>query len=141
LGASWGGELSLADNQLVRLGELATVRAVLERALALDETWRKGVIHEALIVFDALPALLGGSAERAKAHFDRAVSLSEGQSAFAYVTMATSVAVPAKDRAAFDTWIKAALAVDVNRAPDFRLANLIAQRRARFMVSRANQLF
>src|SRR4051794_1381142 len=56
LGASWGGELSLADNQLVRLGELATVRAVLERALALDETWRKGVIHGALIVFDALPA-------------------------------------------------------------------------------------
>jgi len=140
LGVSWGGELSLAENQLVRLPELAAVRAILDRALALDETWERGAIHEAFIALEGLSRLLGGSADRAKRHFDRAVELSAGQSAFAYVAMATSVARPARDRAGFERWLKAALAIDVNRVPALRLANLIAQKRARFLMSRASEL-
>ena len=35
--ASWGAELSLASNQLVRVAELASVRALLNRAKALNE--------------------------------------------------------------------------------------------------------
>lgn len=141
LGVSWGGELSVADNQLMRLPELVTVRRVFNRALELDEAWERGAIHEALIAFDGMPALLGGSAERATRHFDRAVALSEGQSAFAYVTMASSVSVPARDRSGFERNLKAALAIDVNRDPSVRLANLLAQKRARFLMSRAGTLF
>jgi hypothetical protein len=136
-----GGALALGQNQLRRLGELVVVRASLERALALDETWGDGAIHEAMIAVDGLPAMFGGSATRARAHFDRAVALSKGQSAFAYVTMASSVAQPARDRAEFDRLLRAALAIDVSARPALRLANLIAQRRARFLLSRADRLF
>jgi predicted anti-sigma-YlaC factor YlaD len=141
LGVSWGGELSVAGNQLMRLPELVTVRLVFDRALELDEAWERGAIHEALIVFDGMPVLLGGSVERATRHFERAVALSKGQSAFAYVTMASSVSVPARDRAGFERHLKAALAIDVNREPSVRLANLLAQKRARFLMSRAGTLF
>ncbi|HET7218374.1 MAG TPA: TRAP transporter TatT component family protein [Vicinamibacterales bacterium] len=141
LGVSWGGELAVAQNQLMRLPELVTVRLVLNRALELDESWERGAIHEALIAFDGMPALLGGSVERATRHFERAVALSEGQSAFAYVTMASSVSVPARDRAGFERHLKAALAIDVNREPTVRLANLLAQKRARFLMSRTPALF
>ena len=134
--AAWGGSISLAANPLPRLQELAAVRAMLTRALELDETWEGGAIHEAMIALDGLPALVGGSAERARAHFARAVELSKGDSAFAYVTMAASVAQPAKDRAEFEKLLRAALAVDVNRRPAWRLANLIAQKRARYLLSR-----
>jgi hypothetical protein len=34
-----------------------------------------------------------------------------------------------------------ALALDVDRRPELRLANLIAQKRARFLLSRVDQLF
>ena len=141
LGASAGGALSLADNQVQQIGELVTVRAVLGRALALDERWQRGAIHEALIAVDGLPALLGGSATRAREHFDRAVALSNGASAFAYVALAASVAQPAKDRAEFERLLRAALAIDVNREPELRLSNLIAQRRARLLLSQVDRLF
>jgi predicted anti-sigma-YlaC factor YlaD len=141
LAVSWGGEISLSNNPLSRLQELVAVRVVLARALDLDEAWQRGAIHEALIAFDGMPMLLGGSPDRARKHFDRAVELSAGQSAFAYVTMASSVSLPAGNRAGFEQYLKAALAVDANRDTSLRLTNLIAQKRARFLLSRSAALF
>lgn len=140
-GASMAGSLRLAENQLVRIGELASVRAVLGRALQLDEGWQRGAIHEAMIAVEGLPALFGGSAARARHHFDRAVTLSNGQSAFAYVTMATSVSLPAKNCVEFEELLKKALAVDLSREPSFTLANVIAQARARVLLSQIDRLF
>ena len=141
LAIAWGGEVSLATNQLLRLPELVIVRAILARTLTLDEGWDRGTLHEAMVTLDGMPALLGGSAERATKHFERAVELSQGQSAFSYVSMASSVSRPARDRAGFERHLKAALAIDVNRDPTRRLANLIAQKRARFLLSRTAALF
>jgi predicted anti-sigma-YlaC factor YlaD len=124
-----------------RLGELVAVRVLLARALELDEAWEAGAIHEALIAIEGVPAIAGGSARRARAHFDRAVELSGGQSAFAYVTLASSVAQPARDRAEFERLLRQALAIDASTRPTTRLANLIAQKRARFLLARAGSLF
>ena len=141
LAIAWGGEVSLATNQLLRLPELVIVRALLARTLTLDEGWDRGTLHEAMVTLDGMPALLGGSAERATKHFERAVELSQGQSAFSYVSMASSVSRPARDRTGFERHLKAALAIDVNRDPTRRLANLIAQKRARFLLTRTSALF
>lgn len=140
--AALGGVVATAKQPVLRLGEVAAIRALLARAQELDESWEGGAIHEALIAVDGtLPAMLGGSVERARKHFTRAVELSEGQSAFAYVTLATSVAQPSRNREEFERLLKQALAIDVNKRPAIRLANLIAQKRARFLLSRANALF
>ena len=56
--------------------ELATVRALLNRAKALDEKWESGAIHEALIAFDGLPPLLGGSPAAARSSQVRHASAS-----------------------------------------------------------------
>ncbi len=141
LGGAWGGELNLDDRQLQRLTELVAIRVMLTRALALDEAWEQGALHEAFIVLDGMSPLLGGSSTRARQHFDKAVALSEGQSAFAYVALASGVSVRAGDRAEFDRLLKAALAIDVNARPSLRLANLVAQRRARGLLADASRLF
>jgi hypothetical protein len=138
---SWGGALSLADNQLLRLGELAVVRGLLVRALDLDETWEAGALHEAIIPLEGLPVFVGGSPQRAREHFERAVALSKGESAFAYLAMASSVAQPARDRPEFERLLRAAIAVDVSRRPSLRLANLIAQKRARYLLARLDTSF
>ena len=138
--AAWAGELSMLDNPLPRLGELATIRALLTRALTLDEGWGSGTIHEAMIAVEGLPAVVGGSRRRAREHFERAVALAGGQSAFAYVTLASSVSAPEKNRAEFERLLKQALAVDVTKRPDLRLANLVAQKRARFLLANAERL-
>lgn len=139
--ASWGGSLTLSDSQLVRIGELAAVRTMMSKALQLDETWEGGAIHEAMIALEGMPVLMGGSPARARAHFDRAVALSNGESVFPYVTLATSVSQPAKDRAEFERLLRAALAVDVTRRPSLQMGNLIAQKRARILLARIDQLF
>jgi predicted anti-sigma-YlaC factor YlaD len=51
------------------------------------------------------------------------------------------VSVPAGDRAEFDRVLALALAIDPARVPEVRMANLVAQRRARFLISRRDQLF
>ena len=141
LGAAWGGSLTMSENPVLRLGEIPALRSVFQRALELDPAWNAGAIHEGMIALEGLPPLLGGSPARARDHFDKAVELSAGQSAFAYVTLATSVAQPAKDKAQFEKLLKTALAIDASKLPALRLSNLIAQKRARHLLSRIDKLF
>lgn len=129
--ASWGADLSLAPNQLLRVTELATVRALLNRAKTLDEKWERGAIHEALIAFDGLPPLLGGSPAAARADFDRAMELSDRKSVFAYVALAATTADAAEKR----KLLEQALAVDAATLTSRRLTNLIAQRYARALLN------
>jgi hypothetical protein len=141
LSGAWGGELNLDEKQLQRLTELAAIRVMLTRAIALDEGWDGGALHEAFIVLDGMSPLLGGSTARAREHFDRAIALSKGQSAFAYVALASGVSVRAGDRGEFERLLRAALAIDPDARPALRLANLVAQRRARGLLAQGTSLF
>jgi predicted anti-sigma-YlaC factor YlaD len=57
------------------------------------------------------------------------------------VTFAETVSVGRQDRAEFERLLEQALAVDPDKAPDQRLANLVARRRARWLLARADALF
>jgi predicted anti-sigma-YlaC factor YlaD len=137
-GAAWGGAVSLGLDRPDLIADLPAARALLGRALALDESWGQGAIHEAFISLEALPAAMGGSPARARQHFERAVALSKGLSAGPYVDLATTIAVADQDKAEFETLLKQALAVDPDKEPGLRLANLIAQKRARFLLDNAD---
>jgi predicted anti-sigma-YlaC factor YlaD len=140
-GASWGAAVSAGSEKPELIAELPIVRAIMERALALDEDYEEGAIHEALISLESLPEAMGGSLERARKHYDRAVALSRGLAAGPHVTFAASVSVGAQDRKQFEDLLTKALAIDLNAAPKRRLANLIAQRKARHLLARADDLF
>ena len=129
--AAWGAELSLAPNQLMRIAELASVRAMLKRARSLNDGWEQGAIHEALIALDGLPPMLGGSPAAARADFDRAMALSDHKSVFAYVALASTISDAAEKR----RLLEQAVAIDVSGSTKRRLTNLIAQRYARALLS------
>jgi len=129
--AAWGADISISPVPLLRITELASVRALLNRAKALDEKWEQGAIHEALIAFDGLPPILGGSPAAAKADFDRAMELSERKSVFAYVALASTVTNAAEKK----KLLEQAIAVDVSTLTTRRLTNLIAQRYARALLT------
>lgn len=139
-GASWGAALSIGLDRPDLVIGFPAVRALIDRALALDETYSNGAIHELLITLESVPEALGGSAERARAHFVRASALQKGSSAGPYVALALGVALPNQDRVEFESLLKQALAVDPNAWPGGRLANLIAQRRARRLLDRIDEL-
>lgn len=139
--ASWGAAASLGLDQPELVIDLPTVRALAERALALDETWSKGAIHEMMISISSLPEALGGSPAKAREHFEKAVKIQQGLSPGPYVALATGVMVPAQDRAGFEKALKDALAIDPAKDPQNQLVILIGQRRAKALLDNIDAKF
>jgi predicted anti-sigma-YlaC factor YlaD len=139
--ASWGAAIALGLDRPDLTIDFPTVRVLAERALALDATWNRGAVHELMIALDSVPAALGGSPERARAHFKAAVAIQKGLSPGPYVALATGVAVPAQDRAEYERLLKEALAIDPEQDPSNRLVTLVTQRRARVLLERADEKF
>jgi predicted anti-sigma-YlaC factor YlaD len=94
-----------------------------------------------MISLEALPEAMGGSPARARKHFERAVELSKGLDPYPYVTLAESVSRPAQNRGEFVKLLEQAVAIDPDAAPEIRLATLIAQKRARHLLLRVDELF
>jgi hypothetical protein len=139
--ASWGAAISLGIDRPDLAIDFPTVRALADRALALDASWNKGAIHELMISLDSLPEAIGGNPARAREHFKTAVEIQKGLSPGPYVTLATGIAVPAQDRAEFERLLKEALTIDPEKDPSNRLVILITQRRARVLLDRVDELF
>jgi predicted anti-sigma-YlaC factor YlaD len=139
--ASWGSAISVGIHRLEIVADVTAVQALMARALAIDESYSDGAVHEALIALEALPETMGGSPERARHHYERAVELSAGTSASPYVSLASSIAVSEQNRREFVDLLEKALAVDPDHEPSRRLANLVAQRRAELLLRRADELF
>ena len=139
--ASWGAAISLGIDRPDLAVDFPTVRALADRALALDAEWNKGAIHELMITLDSLPEAIGGNPARAREHFKMAVAIQKGLSPGPYVALANGVAVPAQDRAEFERLLKDALAIDPEKDPSRRLVTLITQQRARVLLERADEKF
>ncbi len=128
------------DMQLV--SELPVPVAMMERALALDEAWGEGAIHEYFISYDATrTAAEGGGPERARAHLERALALSMNKKLGPLVAWAEGVLVPRQDRAEFTRVLEEVLRADPELEPRYRLANILAQRRARALLAHVDDLF
>ncbi|MEZ5332792.1 MAG: TRAP transporter TatT component family protein [Thermoanaerobaculia bacterium] len=140
-GASWGAAIGLGLDRPELTVDLPAVRALMERVLELDERFQAGAAHEAMIALDGVPRTMGGSPERAREHFERAVELSAGRRAGPYLSLARSVAIPEQDVETFRDVLRETLAIDPDADPSVRLANLIAQRRARFLLDHVEDYF
>ena len=139
--AAWGSAISVAKDRPDITADLAAVKALMVRGLALREDFDHGAIHEAMIVLESLPAAMGGSPDRARDHFRRAVALSSGQRASPYVTLAESVSVMQQNRAEFEQLLRQALAIDPDRNPPTRLETILTQQKARALLAREDEFF
>jgi predicted anti-sigma-YlaC factor YlaD len=140
--AAWALEISLAKQDAELTADLPLTGAMIHRALELDEGYGGGVLFDFLIAYDGgRPASAGGSVERARADLEKALALAGGKRVAPYVGFAETVSVATQNRTEFIKLLREALAVDPDRAPEQRLANLIAQKRARWLLGRADELF
>jgi predicted anti-sigma-YlaC factor YlaD len=131
-----------ASKEADLVADLPLVEALMRRALDLDEGFADGGIHDFFIAFDGgRPAAAGGSMERARAHLDRALQLAGGKRVAPLVSFAETVSVAKQDRAEFSELLDRALAFNADSVPEQRLANLVAQRRARWLLARVDELF
>jgi predicted anti-sigma-YlaC factor YlaD len=140
--ASWAKAITLSKDNPELLADLPLVEAMIDRALVLDESFDRGALHSFLISYEMVrPRGDGEGKDRARKNFERALELSQGRSAGPYVSFAEAVSLPAQDRKGFEAFLQQALAIDADRFPQDRLVNLIMQKRARWLLSRADELF
>ena len=139
---AWGAAIALSKDDPAIIAGLPGVDALVWRAAALDIDWDHGALRSFLIGYElSRPNAARDAEARARRHFARAVELSGGQQAGPYVALAESVAVARRDRREYESLLGQALAVDPGRRPEWRLANLVMQRRARWLLARAETQF
>jgi predicted anti-sigma-YlaC factor YlaD len=139
---SWGAAISLSKNDPDLIADLPQVEALIDRAFELDPDFDHGAIQSLLITFEmSRQGAVGDPVERARRHFERAVQLSDGQLAGPFVSYAESVCVQQQDAEQFESLLNRAIAINPDARPEWRLANLIMQRRAKWLLSRTDQLF
>jgi predicted anti-sigma-YlaC factor YlaD len=138
--ASLGLAISVSTDDAAMLAQLPAVHALLDRALALDDAWDEGTLHE----FKVLLAGSDGTAPEVslvRKHYERAVQLSRGRSAGVHVAYAEAVSVRQQNRAEFNELLTRALAIDPDAVPANRLVTILAHRRARWLADRVDELF
>ena len=142
-GAAWSLAVSPSSDDPSLLADLPRIEALMRRALALEEEYDAGAIHEFFVAFEGgRPEAMGGSVERARHHMERAMALSAGRKISPLVTFAETVSVRTQDRKEFLALLDRALAFDARSvAPEYRKANLASQRRARWLKGRVDELF
>lgn len=124
-----------------QVAELPKVEAVLERVVALDEGYDHGQAHVYLGALKSLvPPALGGQPEKGRAHFERAIALSEGRNLTAKVEYARRYARLVFDRPLHDRLLNEVVAAPA-QAPGLTLANTLAQTQARELLVSAPQHF
>jgi hypothetical protein len=131
--------LKINDSDLSADQSLA--EAMARRALELDESFEAGSIHDFFVAYESARASVGGSRTEARRHLERALSISNGRRAFPYVSFAESVSVGEQNKKEFQELLDKALAVDVSQPTPYRTANLVAQKRARWLLGRTDELF
>lgn len=141
LGTSWAGWLQANSNDWNAIAELPRITAIMQRLVELDETFQYGGAHLYLGFTETiLPPALGGEPDKARAHFERAIELSEGKNLYAKVFYAQRYAKLVFNRELHDKLLHEVINADPN-AEDFTLMNLMAQTRAKQLLKEADDYF
>ena len=140
--ASWGKWIELQLDDPARLAELPRVEAMMQRVLALDETYYHGGAH---LFFGAYyggrAPMFGGDFARAARHFDRAAALNQNRLLLVEVYRARYLLRQMGDRAAFHATLSRVLDAPAGSDPDLNLANALAKKQAAALLSQEGDLF
>jgi tetratricopeptide (TPR) repeat protein len=141
-GVGWAAALMASKENLELVADLPLAGAMIERAVRLDPSFNQGAGYEFLISYEgSRPAAMGGSAERARENYRKALEVSGGKRASVHLALAESVSVRDQNLPEFRRLVEAALAVDPEADRSQRLVNLLARKRAEWLKSRIPDLF
>jgi hypothetical protein len=127
---AWAGWAQSNTDDWNAIAQLPKIEACFERVLAIDDAHDGGNAHLYLGVMNTLrPASMGGRPEVGRAHFERAIELSQGRNLLAKVMFAQQYARLVFDRDLHDRLLEEVLAADPE-APGLTLSNVLAQQQA-----------
>lgn len=140
-GAVWAGHIQTHSEDWVAIAALPKAQSLLERVVEVDPGLEKGLPWVYLGVLHALrPAAVGGNPQRSKAAFEQAIALSHGRNLMAKTLYAERYARLMFERDLHDRMLGEVVAADPE-APGLTLVNVLAQQRARSLLSTGDAYF
>jgi hypothetical protein len=134
--ASWGGYISLSKDDPNIVADLPLAIRLAHLAWEKEPTFGDGALAGLMGTFET--ARPGGSIAQANTYFDQSISVSHGKNAGAFVAKAEGIALPAGDRASFESLLHQALQASDTRRD---LANEVMRERALWLLESAPDLF
>ncbi len=142
LAASIAGMISAGSGKPEYLIDLPKVGWLFDNALHVNPDWNNGALYTAMISYSMSRPDADSNAEQiARSYYSKAISLSSGNDCSPYLRLAESVSVTNQDREEFIELLNKTLAVDVDANPGIRLANILAQDRATWLLTQTEELF
>jgi hypothetical protein len=141
VGNIWGSWIAGSEGAEA-MADLPWVEALIERVLQLDPGYYYGGAHLfKAILLSARPEQFGGNRKKAEEHFKRARAYGEGNFLMTDVYYAQYYARQTLDRGLFVSTLKRVLETPADIEPDLTLANTLAQRKAKKLMSQVDELF
>jgi len=142
MAVSWGGYVSLGLTDPDALAALPKVEAMMNFVRDRDPGYFYGGADFFLgTIAGSRPAMLGGSPEGSKQHFENALSHSGGEFLLTYVYYARTYAVQVQDSILFGSLLTAVDTASIDILPAARLSNAVAKRKAATLRAKAHELF
>jgi len=138
---AWTAAISLSKDSPSAISGLRVVNLMVERLRELDLDMDHGTLHAFLISYEMGRPGARNPEAQARLHFEQAVRLSAGQKAGPYVAYAESVCIVLQNRREFVAMLERAIDIDPAMRPEWRLENAVMQRRARWLLTQADQFF
>ena len=143
LAAAYGGAIKSSRGNPFDVVKLPVVKKLLMTAIALDPKWGKGALYSAMMSYtSSRPDLFGDALiDSVSSFYAKALIASDSLDASLFVSYAELIDKKFQDRDAFEQKLDLALNMDVEKDKDFRLSNIIAQERAKWLLSKTDEYF
>jgi hypothetical protein len=138
----WAKWIDLNRNDPARIAELGKAAALMQRVLELDDTYYYGGAHIFFgVYYGSRPPMLGGDFVRSAAHFGKARALTQGKLLIVDLLQAQYLARQELDRKQFHERLTAVVNAPTDIYPEMALANAVAQRKARQLLTKEDEWF
>jgi len=143
LAAAYGGAIKSSRGNPFDVVNLPVVKKLLITAIALDPKWGKGALYSAMMSYtSSRPDLFGDALiDSVSSFYEKALIASDSLDASLFVSYAELIDKKFQDRDAFEQKLDIVLNMDVEKDKDFRLSNIIAQERAKWLLSKTDEIF
>ncbi len=140
--SNWAKLIFLNRDDTRSLMQLPRPTAMMQRVLALDDTYYYGGAHLYFgVYYGARPAMFGGNFKKSRQHFERARQINANKLLIVDLLQARYLSRQQFDREDFHRRLQTILDAPLDLYPELTLLNQIAKRKARHLLTLENKWF
>ena len=143
LAAAYGCAIRASRGNPFELIQLPRVGKLLKAAMSLDPGWNRGTLYSAMISYTATRSDLTDETliDSVTKYYELAVSSSDSMDASPFVSFAENIDKRFQYKSEFIRKLEYVSGMNVNQDQDLRLGNIIAQERAKWLLTKTDEYF